>query len=179
MRYLGGETRSWMRMSTDETQTPSLAFKPHNHSECQRSALEAAEALCAERKARLTPVRRRVLEILWESHRPIGAYEILERLKEEGLGSQPPVIYRALDFLIAQGFAHKIPRQNAYLGCAHPDEPHPQHFLICTECDGVSELIDARLDAAVAEAAAGKGFKPKRALIEIEGLCAACAEAGN
>ncbi len=150
------------------------AFDRHDHSQCTADALDSAERICRDRKARLTPVRKRVLEILWESHRPIGAYDMLDRLNTEGLGSQPPVIYRALDFLIQHGFAHKLEKLNAYIGCAHPGENHPVQFLICTDCDRVAELHDAGIDGTLRRAAANQGFALDGAVLEIEGRCPAC-----
>ena len=96
-----------------------VGFQKHDHARCVRSGLAAAEAECRVRKLRLTPVRRRALELLLSEHRALGAYDLLARLSDEGLGSQPPVAYRALDFLVKAGFAHKIEALNAYLACAH------------------------------------------------------------
>ena len=118
------------------------AFDAHDHTRCAVDAVAQASAICADRGLRLTPVRQRVLELLWETHLPVGAYEMLDRLRAEGLGSQPPVVYRALDFLIGQGFAHKLQKRNAYVGCEHPGESHPVHFLICNTCENVAELDD-------------------------------------
>lgn len=153
----------------------ATAFEPHDHHACAADAMRAAEAACAAKGARLTPVRRRVLELLWESHRAVGAYELLDRLKAENLGSQPPSVYRALDFLIEQGFVHKLSTQNAYLGCAHPQEAHSPLFLICSDCGAVGELRDPSLTEALASAAAQVNFALKDAAIEIEGKCRACA----
>ena len=89
-------------------QVPDLAFATHDHGACQSDALSRAEALAAERGVRFTPVRRRVLEILLEAHKALGAYDVLTRLSAEGFGNQPPVAYRALEFLEEQGFAHRI-----------------------------------------------------------------------
>ncbi|MEL6691127.1 MAG: transcriptional repressor, partial [Pseudomonadota bacterium] len=90
-------------------------FEPHDHGACISDALAAADAQCAERNVRLTPVRRRVLEILLEEHHALGAYDVLDRLRDEGLGSQPPVAYRALEFLVKEGLAHRIERLNAFV----------------------------------------------------------------
>jgi Fur family zinc uptake transcriptional regulator len=157
------------------------AFRRHDHAACVTDALGAAEARCAEEGLRLTPVRRRVLEILLAEHRALGAYDILPRLAEEGLGSQPPVVYRALDFLVGHGFAHRVERLNAFVACGGPAEDHAAAFLICRECGAVAE---ARLDAGalpgggLGRAAAGAGFAIESAVVEASGLCAACAGAG-
>ena len=85
-------------------------FAQHDHGHCVASALLAAETACKARGVQFTAVRRRVLEILAEAHAALGAYDVLARLSAEGLGSQPPVAYRALSFLVEQGFAHRIER---------------------------------------------------------------------
>lgn len=127
------------------------------------------------RGVRLTPVRRRVLEILLEEHKAMGAYDVLTRLAAEGFGNQPPVAYRALEFLEDQGFAHRICRLNAFTACMHPGEDHAPAFLICRVCDTVAEAPAAPVMAALTKAAAQSGFVIERANIEALGLCPACA----
>ena len=96
------------------------AFDRHDHRACVREAICAAEAACAAAGERLTPLRRRTLEILLESHSALGAYDVLARLEAEGFGSKPPVAYRALGFLVDNGFAHRIEGLSAYVACARP-----------------------------------------------------------
>lgn len=159
-----------------ETERPK-AFEQHDHTRCAASALASAVEVCAERGVRLTPVRRRALEILLESHKALGAYEILERLSEEGLGSQPPVAYRALDFLMSNGFVHKIERLNAYVACTDPsahDGVAPAAFLICTDCGAVGETVAHDVTASVGATAERAGFAVADAKVEIEGLCPEC-----
>jgi Fur family transcriptional regulator, zinc uptake regulator len=100
----------------------ATAFHSHDHGRCTGTAMAHAERLARDRGLRLTPVRRRALEILLEEHRALGAYEVLERLAADGFGNQPPVAYRALDFLVEHGLAHRIRRLNAYAACTHPGE---------------------------------------------------------
>lgn len=152
----------------------SLAFAKHNHERCRVHAMAEAKSICKTRGARLTPVRERVLELLWDAHRPLGAYDILETLAEEGFGSQPPVVYRALDFLIEQGLVHKIERLNAFLACDCPTDAHGAKFLICTGCDRVAEFDDQAIAKALNKIAAGTGFAIGRATLEVEGLCPDC-----
>ena len=160
----------------------ALAFAEHDHHSCRRTLLHELERSARARGLRLTPARVRVLEILSETHRAMGAYEILDRLKAEGLGAQPPVAYRALDFLIAAGFVHKVERLNAYVACCAPEEGHDHGpgacFLICANCRKVAEIEDGALELAVAQGAAQRGFAIRRAVLEIEGTCPACREAG-
>ena len=154
--------------------TPDLAFASHDHAHCAADALARAEVLCAEAGARLTPVRRRVLEILLEAHRALGAYDVLNRLAAEGFGNQPPVAYRALDFLVEQGLAHRIQRLNAFTACAHVGEAHAPAFLICRVCSAVAEAAAAPVRAALDTSAANLGFVVERVTIEALGLCPTC-----
>jgi Fur family zinc uptake transcriptional regulator len=156
---------------------PALAFADHDHAHCAGDTLRQAEEIAAERGARLTPVRRRTLEILLAEHRAMGAYEVLDRLAEDGFGRQPPVVYRALDFLVEQGFAHRIRRLNAFTACAQPGAAHEAAFLICGSCDALAEAPGAPVRAALEAAAAELGFLVERTSIEAVGLCPACREA--
>jgi Fur family zinc uptake transcriptional regulator len=163
---------------SSHTPTPSrtLAFAEHDHAHCADDALRRADGIAAERGVRLTPVRRRTLEILLAEHRAMGAYEVLDRLAEDGFGKQPPVVYRALDFLVEQGFAHRIRRLNAFTACAHPGAAHEAVFLICRSCDALAEAPGARARAALEAAAAELEFEVERTSIEAVGLCPACRE---
>jgi len=156
----------------------TAAFEPHDHHRCQTSALAQAEALCAERRVRLTPVRRRTLEILLERHGAMGAYEVLERLAADGFGHQPPVAYRALEFLVDQGLAHRIRRINAFAACAHPGQDHHAAFLICRSCNAIAELPAGALREALDRAASAAGFVIERTSLEAAGLCPACTASG-
>jgi Fur family zinc uptake transcriptional regulator len=144
--------------------TDPIGFEAHDHASCIRAAIVAAEAHCQSEGLRFTPVRRKALEILLQEHRALGAYEMLDRLREAGFGSQPPVAYRALEFLVANGFAHKIERLNAFIACAHPGASHSPAFMICRLCQSV------------ADAARAAGFRIEQTVVEAEGLCPACAD---
>ena len=157
---------------------PQDAFRPHDHGDCARDALERAEQIAAERGVRLTPVRRRTLEILLQGHRAMGAYEVLDALAEAGFGRQPPVAYRALDFLVSHGLAHRIRRLNAFAACTRPGHDHAPAFFICTSCDTVAEAPDTALQKALDEAAGKIGFEIERSNIEATGLCPTCREGG-
>lgn len=149
----------------------SHAFDLHDHRTCRTRALSAAEESCEERGLSLTPLRRRTLEILLESHAALGAYDVLARLEREGFGSKPPVAYRALGFLVEHGFAHRIEGLSAYVACDRPGAKHEPSFLVCRACRRVAEeTIAAPLGV---EAEAG-GFTIERRVIEAQGLCPAC-----
>ena len=152
--------------------TPGFACG--DHAACIRGALGAAEARCAADGARLTPLRRRVLEILLEGHAAMGAYDVLARLDAEGLGSKPPVAYRALGFLVEHGLAHRIERLSAYVACARPGAAHAPAFLICRGCGAVAEMQDGET---LRRPAAEAGFVIEQTVIEAEGLCPDCQEA--
>ncbi|MFS4437818.1 Fur family transcriptional regulator [Paracoccaceae bacterium GXU_MW_L88] len=125
----------------------------------------------------MTATRRRVLEILLESHKAMGAYEILDRLKEEGLAKAPPIVYRALDFLTSCDFAHRIEALNAFVACIHPEGAHQPGFLICNSCHKVAETHEPALRNGAHTAARNAGFNPTRIVVEITGLCPDCASA--
>lgn len=140
-----------------------------------RAALDAATQQCERHGVRFTALRRRVLELVWTSHEPVGAYALLDILKAEGHAAAPPTVYRTLDFLIEQGLVHRLERLNAFVGCPRPDESHSAHFLICTDCGRATELHDAtELDLAVQKAASSLGFTVTRRTVEVEGLCPDC-----
>ncbi|WP_347138444.1 Fur family transcriptional regulator [Paracoccus sp. SSK6] len=151
------------------------AFAPHDHRACEARALDKAAERLAQQGGRMTPVRRRTLEILLESHRAMGAYEVLDRLAAEGFGRQPPVAYRALEFLVEHGLAHRLQRLNAFAACLHPGHDHAPAFLICRGCDTLAELPAAPVRAALSDLAAQTGFAVERVTIEALGLCPACA----
>lgn len=153
-----------------------IGFQTHDHSHCIASTLSVAESECRSKGLQLTAVRRRVLEILLQKHSAMKAYDVLDYLRDEGLGSQPPVAYRALDFLVSNGFAHRIERLNAFVACAHPGERHAPCFLICRGCSAVAEAPGKPAAQALTASAAQLGFEVERVAIEAEGLCPTCRE---
>ena len=161
---------------TQQNANTTPAFAPHDHRACAARALDEAADRLAEQGGRMTPVRRRTLEILLESHRALGAYEVLDRLAAEGFGRQPPVAYRALEFLVEHGLAHRLQRLNAFAACLHPGHDHAPAFLICRACDTLAELPAAPVRGALSDLAAETGFAVERVTIEALGLCPACAE---
>ncbi len=151
---------------------PALA---HDHSLCIRTALEQAEQLCADSGARLTPLRHRVLELIWASHKPLGAYDLLDQLAREGHKPAPPTIYRALDFLLEHRLIHRLASLNAFLGCSHPGDAHAGYFLICKSCGNTEEVTDsAGLQQAIRRATEAAGFVMQQGTLEISGFCQQC-----
>lgn len=149
-------------------------FEKHNHKNCRASGMAEARTFCADRGLRLTPVRARVLEILLESHKALGAYDILDRLKVEGMGGQPPVVYRALDFLVEHGFVHRLERLNAFTACSHAGRGHEPMFLICDDCMQVAETPLAQLRDDIDQYAVGLGFLVNSRVVEVIGCCPSC-----
>lgn len=154
-----------------------IGFQTHDHSHCITQTVAQAEAYCAEHGLQLTPVRRRVLEILLQEHSAMGAYDILDVLRTEGLGSQPPVAYRALDFLVTHGFVHKIERLNAFTACTSPGTAHSPAFFVCRSCEGVAETVAHPDMDHMSQLAKNAGFKISQVVVEVMGQCRACQEA--
>jgi Fur family zinc uptake transcriptional regulator len=156
------------------------ANRPHDHihAHCVTDALAAAEAVCSARGARLTPLRRRVLELVWADHAPVGAYTLLDELKAGGHSAAPPTVYRALDFLMEQGLVHRLASLNAYIGCVSPGQRHVHQHLICRACRSVTEITDQSIAAAAEAAGSRLGFCIEGQVVELSGLCAACAAKG-
>ena len=154
-----------------------LASRPHDHSHCVHSALTEADTLCAQKGLRLTALRRRVLELVWQSHKPLGAYDLLDQLAREGHKPAPPTIYRALDFLLEQRLIHRLASLNAYLGCSHPGDAHAGYFLICQGCGTVEEIADTRgLQQAITQVTEAAGFLMEQGALELGGRCLQCRE---
>ncbi|MEI4261908.1 Fur family transcriptional regulator [Roseovarius sp. D0-M9] len=149
-------------------------FHAHDHAGCISSGLKMAERQCAAEGLQFTPVRRRVLEILLGEHKALGAYDILEVLRAEGLGAQPPVAYRALDFLVSHGLAHRIEHLNAFIACMHTGQSHAPAFLICRSCKRVVEADTDPGAGELARAADDAGFTIERTVREALGLCSGC-----
>jgi Fur family transcriptional regulator, zinc uptake regulator len=155
----------------------------HDHDRCSSDGMAVAEALCAERGQRLTPIRRKVLGALLASHKPLGAYEIVDRLAPKGArqgprqGTRPAPItaYRALEFLRENGLVHRIESRNAFVACVHNHAAGALVvFLICERCGAVGEASSAEVTSTLTSAARAAGFTPKSPVIEISGICTHC-----
>lgn len=162
-----------MQARKNRIRTPFKSLK-HRHIDCQKSALETAKKHCQESGVRLTPLRERVLALIWQNHEPVKAYDILDQLKHEHSSSAPPTVYRALDFLQEEGLVHKIESLNAYVGCGDPVETHSGQFLICHKCGAVAELDDVDIRQLLKKKARQIGFEIHGEMIEIKGCCQEC-----
>ena len=150
-----------------------IGFESHDHARCIATGVRAADTYCDRAGLKLTPARRQVLQILLKEHRAMGAYDVLGLL---GKGAKPPTAYRALDFLVKHGFAHRIERLNAFIACAHPGQDHAPAFLICRSCDAVAEAPSEPTKGRLGEAARVAGFQIERTVVEAMGLCPNCAK---
>lgn len=137
--------------------------------------LDRAAEVCEQHGVRFTELRREILSLILAANGPVGAYELLDQLKATRKGAAPPTIYRALDFLMAQGLIHRVERLNAFIGCSNTGQPaHPVQFLICRLCGAVDELGDREIVTAIERATARKGFHPTLVTLEVEGVCFKC-----
>lgn len=149
--------------------------KGHDHRDCIDRALRSAERLCVERGVRFTPVRRRVLELIWRSHEAVKAYDLLEQLKSFDPAAKPTTVYRALDFLREQGFIHRVESLNAFIGCSDMDHAHELFLLICDQCNRVEERSAVGAMEAIAGEIRAAKFVPRHKALEVHGLCGDCA----
>ena len=154
---------------------------PDHHVHDAAGYVSAVERACSERGLRLTDIRARVLGLVADAGKPIKAYDLLDKVREgEGAGAAaPPTVYRALDFLLANGFIHKLESVNAFVACHHPNAAqHSAPFLICDACHKAVELEDEHVVATLDAQARALGFSPQTQTLEVHGLCAECAQAG-
>ncbi len=145
----------------------------HDHQRCIDEAMTKAEQVCQQHQQRFTKQRRRVFELIWQQHKPIRAYDVLEQLQRDGRAA-PPMVYRALDFLLELGLIHRIESLNAFVGCVHPGSPHEGQFLICQSCRAFAELDSELISEAIRCDAEKSGFEIQQRTIEIMGLCPRC-----
>ena len=146
----------------------------NNHHKCIDSALKNAEKICADKKLQFTPIRKTVFKLIWQSHSPLKAYDILEELQKEDPSEKPITIYRALDFLLNNRMIHKIESQNTYLGCTHPGELHNCYFTICKKCNVVHEGCESNFLGGIYETLKKEDFMVNHITLEIQGICKNC-----
>jgi len=157
-----------------------LACSHHDHDHCISDALEGARQLCLARGVRLTDLRLQVLTFIWQSHKPLGAYTLMDMLATASTRRvAPPTVYRALDFLLEQGLIHRINGLNAFIGCPSPDRKHHSYFLICRSCGNAVELAPSSLSQHIQQVAEAAGFRVDSHSLEVMGLCANCQSGGS
>lgn len=154
-------------------------YKPHNHNRCVQNALSETRALLQKQGVNFTPLREKILGIIWQNQHPIGAYDILAKLaNQEERHTQPPTIYRILVFLQKYGLVHKLPSINSYIGCSNPSvNPESAHwgcFFICNNCRATIEVESSHVTSATQSCAAHHDFSLSNSPIELTGLCHNC-----
>jgi len=165
-----------MQKKTSKKETFKFS-KEHDHGVCFGNAMEEIEKHCHEKNLQFTPLRRKVFEYLLRDHKPMGAYEILDLLREDGLASTPPIAYRVLDFLMKEGFVHKIQGLNAFVACSHPGSSHSPAFMICRKCEKVAEL-DKKVSGLNLEKSIPSDFSVEETVVEMRGICTSCMALG-
>ena len=133
-----------------------------------------ARTICEQNGARFTSIREKVFRLLAGLNGGIGAYELLEQLKQTEPGAKPATVYRAIEFLTEQGFIHKIESSNAFMLCHHFGQHHPAQLLICDQCGQVDELHSSPLQQEFVKLASEKGFLIQRQTVEAHGSCQSC-----
>ena len=157
-----------------------LVHQPHDHVRSMNAAISRAHEICAKSNARLTATREAILKLLWQSHQPLGAYQLQQQLsKVTDKPVAPPTIYRAIEFLIDLGLVHRIPSLNAFIGCPFPNSNHSNIFLICQECKTVAEMADNRVNSLLESLCDMVNFKHENQIIEIFGCCPNCKSGVN
>src|ERR1700759_5076432 len=158
---------------------PAFPAPDHDHGRCTADAISHAEQVCARRAQKFTPIRRQVLGALLSSHRPLGAYEVIDELAKSMPRPAPITVYRALDFLMDNGLVHRIESRNAYLACAHDhDAAAMVAFLICEKCGSVGEMPAGPVAQGLNAAARAPGLAPRLSGVESTAPCAHCQRAG-
>lgn len=144
------------------------------HAASQEAALTLAEEYCRERGEKLTPIRRKVLELLLNSGRATKAYSLLDDMRQIHPGSAPPTVYRALDFLLSAGLVHRIESINAFTVCHDLTQCQHGILVVCQQCGNVTELHQPKLRQALVAQIEDAGYRLASDEIELKGLCSAC-----
>ena len=157
--------------------TKSAHAEQHHHTHNAKAFVREVSAACEKRGLRLTEIRLRVLELIAAADKPVKAYDLLDQLREKHGNAAPPTVYRALDFLLENGFIHKLESINAFVSCHHPAEAHQVPFLICDTCSSAQEVCDDRVAELIEAQAKALGFRPQAQTLEVHGTCKHCHKA--
>ncbi len=147
---------------------------PLSRSDTVDAQLGVAETLCEQRGRRLTPIRRKVLELLLRHGRSLKAYELLDAMRAVHPGAAPPTVYRALDFLMDEGLIHRLDAVNAWSACHDAGGAPHDLLVVCTGCGAVAEVSDPAMSRQLAERVAQTGYALATHETEIRALCPQC-----
>ena len=149
----------------------------HAHTEHSGEDLvEAAQASLVEHGEQWTNMRQLVFEELARHDKPASAYDIADNLSQRrGKRVAPNSVYRILDLFQRTNLANRIESANAYLVNTHPGCRHDCIFLICDDCGKATHVDDERVTDALHAAGRDAGFTAVRPVVELRGLCDACA----
>lgn len=147
-----------------------------NHKDCVKDALSKAEMICRDQNLSFTPIRQKILKLVWKhGHSAVKAYDLLEQLQKDDPSAKPVTIYRALDFLLENRLIHKLESQNSFIGCNHPTRQHNCAFLICNMCHEVTECCNnGELLETITANIDPKSFHVESITLEIHGTCQNC-----
>lgn len=173
--YLFALNASKILVDVPEMNKPKLNAS-HDHKACIKTALDRAENLCNKKGTRLTRLRKKILELIWQNHAPLGAYELMDMLEAVSDRERvaPPTVYRSLDFLLENGLIHKVHSKNAFIGCSNPNQVHSDALFICAECGYTDEVRSATIQQAINLSASQNRFSVQTQILEVLGLCERC-----
>ncbi len=146
----------------------------NKHNVCVEKAIAAAQTLLAAKNIKLTSLRRKILELIWQNHQPVKAYDLIEKLQAENISTKPITLYRILDVFLNHDLLHKVESENSYVGCSNPESKHNCYFFICTKCNKIKESFDEKVLQAIYDNCAMENFYPSKIILEIKGLCLEC-----
>ena len=153
---------------------PHICTDPHHHVHDAEAYVRTVSQACKDRQLRLTPIRGQVLRLLAEHGKPVKDYDLSELMRSQVGSNAPPTVYRALDFLLENGFIHKLSSINAFVACHHPNVSHSVPFLICDGCQKAIELEDDSIAERLIDKAGALGFRTRAQVLEVHGLCREC-----
>jgi Fur family transcriptional regulator, zinc uptake regulator len=167
------------RMSHAHPPGQQACSHPEHHVHDAEAYLAEVADVCRERGLRLTALREQVLKLIADADRPVKAYALLEQMRDDRGPVAPPTVYRALDFLLENGFIHKLESINAFVGCHQPRLQHSVPFLICKRCQAAVELEDEAVTRLLVRQARALGFEPHAHTLEVHGVCASCSQGSD
>lgn len=139
------------------------------------NTIDQAEEAVRGTGARMTRPRVMVLAVLLGAERALTHTEVEARLPRAAEVDRV-TIYRVLEWLVANGLAHKIAGDDRvwrFNAAAHAHAGPHAHFQ-CSDCGQVICLEQAPARPAVKLPA---GYKPQQVELTIKGLCAHCVPA--